>query len=64
MKIKILITAVLTMVMTNRINAQNKSNAPKVVVAYFSLCGTTSEIANQIKELTGAYIFDIATVKP
>lgn len=64
MKIKILITALLTMVMTNSINAQNKSNAPKVLVAYFSWSGNTREIANQIKDLTGADLFEIETVKP
>ena len=63
MKIKILITALLTIVMTNSINAQNKSNAPKDLVAYFSRSGNTRKIANEIKDTTRAIFCQIETVK-
>lgn len=61
---KFLITTLLSIVMANSIYAQNKNEDLKVLVAYFSWSGNTREIANQIKELTNADIFEIETVKP
>ena len=62
---RFLLTALLTLtMMTHSIQAQASSDAPKVLVAYFSWGGNTRVIANQIQELTGADMYQIETVKP
>lgn len=44
-------------------NAQSSTEKKKVLVVYFSHSGNTKEIANQIKEATGADVFEIVPEK-
>ena len=54
--------SLLTLLMVGAIGMKAQNN--KVLVAYFSYSGNTREVANQIKELTGADLFEIKTIKP
>ena len=64
MKLKSILLLFLSMIMLH-INSQNTENdRKKVLVAYFSWSGNTKEIANQIKEFTGADMFEIERATP
>lgn len=62
MKTKISIILFILSLMNIGMYAQSKSGK-KILVAYFSRSGNTEEIAKQIKEATGADIFEIVPVK-
>lgn len=62
MKIKVFLLGVIVMLVSG-VNAQVQlPTGKKVLVAYFSQSGNTQEIANQIKNITGADLFVIQPV--
>ena len=64
MKVKTLLLAILAMCVGNSIQAQTTPSGKKILVAYFSWSenGNTRNLANQIKQGTGADIFEIVPV--
>lgn len=54
--------AVISLLLTNK-ESQAQNNR-KMLVAYFSQSGNTEEVANQIKKMSGADIFQIIPAKP
>lgn len=60
MRTKIVLLTLVTVLVSNlNTRAQSVSKEKKVLVVYFSHSGNTREVANQIKEITGADIFEI-----
>ena len=60
MKTKIILTALTAMMITHDgLNAQTAKAPKKMLVAYFSHSGNTRTVAEQIREATGADIFEI-----
>lgn len=60
MKTKIILTALTAMMITHDgLNAQTAKTPKKMLVAYFSHSGNTRTVAEQIREATGADIFEI-----
>jgi flavodoxin len=64
MKTRILLVTIITLTMTHfGLQAQSSDTTKKILVVYFSHSGNTRVIAEQIKEATGADIFEIQPVK-
>lgn len=66
MKVKYLLLAIIAMLFANNVQtyAQLSKNDKKILIVYFSWSnsGNTRNVANQIKEITGADIFEIVPV--
>lgn len=60
-KIKILCSALISVMATNVYAASNDSQQ-KILVVYYSLTGNTSQVADAIVSYTGADVFEIKTV--
>jgi flavodoxin len=64
MKTRILLLTIITMTMNSiNLQAQSADTSKKILVVYFSHSGNTRVIAEQIKEATGADIFEIQPLK-
>ena len=65
MKTKFYLLALMTMMFFagSKVQAQTAQKSPRILVAYFSHSGNTRDIAHQIKEATGADIFEIVPAK-
>lgn len=65
MKTHFILLLLTTILLTNmKMQAQLSPETRKILVVYFSHSGNTREIANQIKNATGADIFEIQPLKP
>jgi flavodoxin len=64
MKTKLFLLTIMIMSISSiDLQAQASSASNKILVAYFSHSGNTRVIAQQIREATGGYIFEIQPVK-
>ncbi|WP_321435844.1 flavodoxin [uncultured Bacteroides sp.] len=65
MKVRLIVLVFLT-TLTTAVQSQVKhtANGKKILIAYFSHSGNTRTVANQIRSLTCADIFEITPVKP